>query len=359
MTASWQPYLFGEKLRLRPLTAADFDALYAAASDPWIWEQHPDRERHTRARFEIYFRSGIESQGALAVIDLKTGAMIGSSRYTGHNADASSVEIGYTFLTRDCWGGARNLELKTLMLNFAYDQVETAHFVIGKGNHRSRKAMTRIGGIEVSDMNSVPVHADPDRSIIYRIEKSEWHHGNNALILDQPRLSTRRLDLAPIDESHAEELCELFRDPELHTFVPFEPLTLEKQGERCARWSKRRSPDGKEIWLNWVARDRSSQQTIGHFQAGVTQEGVASIGYLVGRAHQRQGFSTEALQAVFTYLKDTLGVREVKAWADTRNSASHRLAAKLGMAQVGFIKGADFFKGARSDEFVFSKVFHP
>jgi len=40
-------------------------------------------------------------------------------------------------------------------------------------------------------------------------------------------LETKRLTLEPILESHAEEMWELFRDPELHHFVPFEPLSLE------------------------------------------------------------------------------------------------------------------------------------
>ena len=64
------------------------------------------------------------------------------------------------------------------------------------------------------------------------------------------------------------------------------------------------------------------------------------------------------MEAILAYLRDRLGAKEVKAWTDTRNEASHRLAKKLGMIQVELIKNADFFKGTNSDEFVFSKVFH-
>ena len=41
----FQPVLRGSLLELRPLRADDFDALYAVASDPLIWEQHPQRDR--------------------------------------------------------------------------------------------------------------------------------------------------------------------------------------------------------------------------------------------------------------------------------------------------------------------------
>jgi len=136
--------------------------------------------------------------------------------------------------------------------------------------------------------------------------------------IDQLRLETSRLFLEPVEESHAEELWELFRDPELHHFVPFEPQSLEKQRERCSRWAKRCSPDGSEIWLNWAARDKGMRTVIAHFQAGVKQTGVASIGYLVARKHQKQGIAAEGLETVFTYLRDVLHVRELKAWSDRR-----------------------------------------
>src|SRR5882757_6323185 len=102
----WQPTLIGTSLRLCPLTEKDFEVLFSAASDPLIWELHPDSKRYTRARFEIYFRSGIESKGALAILDLKSGQTIGCSRYNDYNPLNSSVEIGFTFLTRDYWGGS-------------------------------------------------------------------------------------------------------------------------------------------------------------------------------------------------------------------------------------------------------------
>jgi RimJ/RimL family protein N-acetyltransferase len=149
---NWQPTLTGSSLLLRPLVEEDFDALFEAASDPLIWEQHPDRERYTLERFKIYFRSGIESKGALAVCDLKTGQIIGSSRFTDHNPEKSFVAIGYSFLKRSYWGGKFNLEMKTLMLDYAFRFVKSVYFVVGKSNFRSQQAMAKIGGIVVTEM---------------------------------------------------------------------------------------------------------------------------------------------------------------------------------------------------------------
>lgn len=354
-SVNWQPTLIGSRIRLRPLKEDDYEALFTAASDPLIWELHPDTRRYTPERFEIYFRRNIDSKGSLAVIDLKSGQIIGSSGYTDYNRENSSVEIGFTFLTRPYWGGVYNQELKTLMLHAAFQHVDTAYFVVGKNNHRSRRAMQKVGGIEVPVSDPSKITGDLSQSVVYEIRRSTWT--GSPPLFDQPTISTSRLKLEAITEDHTDPLWELFRDPELHRFTPFEPISRDKLRERCSRWSKRRSPDGKELWLNWIARLSSTEEAVGHFQVGINQDGVATIGYLLARRYQNQGLSTETLEAIFSYLTNTLGVREVKAWSDTRNLASHRLAKKLGMLQIELIKDADFFKGASSDEFVFSRKF--
>ena len=202
----WQPTLIGSLIRLRPLTEKDFETLFFAASDPLIWELHPDHLRYTRERFEVYFRSGVDSMGALAIIDLKSGRIVGSSRYTDYNSENSSVEIGFTFLTRDCWGGTFNRELKWLMMSYAFQFVKTAYFVVGRNNHRSRGAMLKIGGIEVTDVGATPVSGDLNTSVVYQIKKSDWLEQNAAISFDQPSLTTPRLELEPITEQHSEEL---------------------------------------------------------------------------------------------------------------------------------------------------------
>jgi len=170
-SATWQPELRGRDLYLRPLTVSDFDALFAAASDPLIWELHPDRERYQRERFEVYFQSGLDSGGALAVIAQESGKIIGSSRFTGHHPPTSSIEVGYTFLTRDYWGGRYNAELKRLMLDHAFQFVERVYFVVGRENFRSQAALAKIGARAVDDVAATPISADRRESLVYFIDK--------------------------------------------------------------------------------------------------------------------------------------------------------------------------------------------
>ena len=144
-----QPTLEGESLRLRPLRADDWEALFAVASDPLIWEQHPASDRYQEQVFREFFREAMECGGALVVIDRATGRIIGSSRYIGYDPDRSEIEIGYTFLARPYWGGPPNREMKDLMLRHAFRFVRHVVFLVGPNNIRSQKAMEKIGGVKV------------------------------------------------------------------------------------------------------------------------------------------------------------------------------------------------------------------
>ena len=160
-----QPSLRNGLVDLRPLAVLDFDALYAVASDPLIWEQHPSSDRYLRDRFQVYFDGGIESKGALLALDSKSGRVIGCSRFYDHDPEAKSIIIGYSFLAKDCWGKGYNLAMKTLMLDHAFRWVEDALFHVGTGNLRSQKAMERLGAEKIGVESA---------NVIYRIRARDW-----------------------------------------------------------------------------------------------------------------------------------------------------------------------------------------
>ncbi len=115
-----QPMLENELVVLRPLQPEDFEDLYAVASDPLIWEQHPQHDRWQRPVFVSFFQGALDSGGAFLAIDKSSGAVIGSTRFFGLDREKGCVEIGWTFLARSCWGGAYNRAIKTLLLNHAF-----------------------------------------------------------------------------------------------------------------------------------------------------------------------------------------------------------------------------------------------
>ena len=174
MNFELQPKIHNDIVKIEPLRPDDFEILYAVASDPLIWEQHPHKERYQRAVFEGFFKAAIESGGAFRVIDDVNGETIGSSRYHDLNETERKVEIGYTFIARSRWGGPHNRSLKTLMLDHAFRFVDRVMFKVGVNNWRSRKAMEKLGGLYIGQ-EMVSYGGEPQHlNVLFKIDAADW-----------------------------------------------------------------------------------------------------------------------------------------------------------------------------------------
>lgn len=180
MAFELQPRIENPSIKLEPLAAGDFEALYRVACDPLIWEQHPNKNRHQRDVFAVYFQGAIASAGALRVIDNSSGALIGSSRYYDLNEAEGSVAIGYTFIARSHWGGGANRALKSLMLEHAFRFVERVIFHVGAVNVRSRKAMEKLGAVHFGEV-TMSYHGEQSHpNVIYKIDRLDWAEASQA-----------------------------------------------------------------------------------------------------------------------------------------------------------------------------------
>lgn len=165
-----QTVLDGDGLRLRPLAADDWAALFAVASDPMIWEVHPAHDRWQEPVFRRYFDDALASGGALAITFADSGRIIGSSRYDRTRVEPGEVEIGWTFLSRDHWGGTVNRAVKRLMIGHALAHFAQAVFYVGAGNIRSRRAMEKIGGRLLEGRSiDFPMAGVPTAHVVYAI----------------------------------------------------------------------------------------------------------------------------------------------------------------------------------------------
>lgn len=165
-----QPTLKSDIIELRPLRADDFEQLYAVASDPLIWEQHPHSDRYKPDVFRKFFDEAMESGGALIALDRKDDRVIGSSRFCCYDLVRSEIEVGWTFLARSHWGGVYNGEMKRLMLLHAFKFVDNVLFFVGSTNLRSQRAVEKIGGVRAG------TKFDPQgrENFIYRITRASY-----------------------------------------------------------------------------------------------------------------------------------------------------------------------------------------
>ncbi len=169
-----QTYLTNKWVTIIPLREDDFEKLYKVASDPLIWEQHPNKNRYKKEVFENFFKGAMESGGAFLITNTQSGEPIGSTRFCNYNEQKKLIEIGYTFYSRECWGKPFNSSCKKLMINYAFQYIETINFVIGVNNIRSQKAIERIGAIKIRQELVAYFGEASQMNFIYSIQKKDW-----------------------------------------------------------------------------------------------------------------------------------------------------------------------------------------
>ena len=172
------------------------------------------------------------------------------------------------------------------------------------------------------------------------------------LVAPESSLQTPRLLLEPLKEHHATLIYQKLQDERLYRYIPQNPpASLQTLKDRHVALSSRRSPDGREAWLNWAVRLLGSGDYAGTIEATVHENLGATIAYTVFVPYQRQGFAAEACGRLLEHLFEDYRVGVAAAEIDTRNVASISLVESLGFRRVAFQKDADHFKGSSSDEY--------
>ena len=179
MKINIQPTLESETVFLKPLLQDDFEELYALASDPLVWEQHPNRDRYKRDVFMNYFEGAMQSGGAFKIVEKTTGDAIGCTRFYDFDENQKSIFIGYTFYGRDYWGKGFNPEVKKRMLDYIFEFAEKVYFHVGAGNRRSQIAMERLGATRVRALEVAYYGEASKENYEYLITKHDWQMLSN------------------------------------------------------------------------------------------------------------------------------------------------------------------------------------
>ena len=174
--------LEGDGIRLEPLSKDHRDGLDKAAADGRLWELF-FTSVPAPGETEAYIRTALEGQAAghmlpWAVRDLKSGEILGSTRYHDIIAAADRVEIGYTWYAQRCQRSHVNTTCKLLLLSHGFERLNCK--VIGlrtdNFNFRSQRAIEALGARK----DGVIRHHAPRRdgsirdTVMYSILASEW-----------------------------------------------------------------------------------------------------------------------------------------------------------------------------------------
>jgi RimJ/RimL family protein N-acetyltransferase len=180
--------LQGHGVRLEPLSREHEKGLVEAAKDGRLWElwytSVPEPEKTL-----AYVDAALAGQKAghmlpWAVIEARTGAVIGSTRYHDIIAEADRVEIGYTWYASRWQRSHVNGACKLLLFTYAFESLQCK--VVGlrtdNFNFRSQRAIEALG----AKKDGVIRHHWPRRdgtvrdTVMYSVLAAEWpdvkHH---------------------------------------------------------------------------------------------------------------------------------------------------------------------------------------
>ena len=171
MNINVQPILENNHIILYPLRETDFEELYAVASDPKIWEQHPNKDRWKKEVFQNFYNGAMQSKGAFRIVDKASGKTIGSTRFYDYSEAENHILIGYTFYAVSCWGKGINPMVKKLMLDYIFQFVPKVQFHVGATNLRSQVAISRLGAEKTGEEDVAYFGEAPKLNFIYELTK--------------------------------------------------------------------------------------------------------------------------------------------------------------------------------------------
>lgn len=171
-----------------------------------------------------------------------------------------------------------------------------------------------------------------------------------------PPLVTERLELKWPELIDAKELFEMRSDSNFTKFLARYPMKDISEAEDYIQ----NIHDGfkTEKGLSWKICQKGSYILIGYigFWAIDYTHFKTEIGYGIHPNFQQQGFLTEALNAMVSYIFNQLGLHSIQANADVENIATIRLLEKCGFEKQAHFKENYFFDGQFLDSAIYCRV---
>jgi RimJ/RimL family protein N-acetyltransferase len=175
--------LESERILLRPLQRENLPALLEMTQDPALWTYFT-HDLSTLAGLEAWAAghfSGDRLQ--FVVIDKATQQVLGSTGFGNYFPRDQRIEIGWTWLGKAFQGTGINAQMKSLMLQYAFGELEMlrVEFKTDVLNLPARKALLRLGATEEGVLRSHTVMTQGRRrdTIYYSFLKGEWPAGGN------------------------------------------------------------------------------------------------------------------------------------------------------------------------------------
>ncbi len=168
-------------------------------------------------------------------------------------------------------------------------------------------------------------------------------------------LTSERLILRRFIDSDAQALAAYRNDPEVARYQSWERCSLAEAKALITEY-KTQPFGGPGEWIQAAIALRASNQLVGDLAIKLQRhdQRQAVIGFTIARAHQRHGYASEIISAVFDHFFGVMGLQRVSADCDPRNTASWGLMESLGMRREAHHRKNLWFKGEWADEYIYA-----
>jgi len=183
--------LENSRVKLSPLTLANYHLLIEIGNEDKLVQYSPSKI-NTPEDLKTYVETALEWQKnktaiPFIIFDKVLNTYAGSTRYMNINWTNRVLEIGATWIGRRFQGTGINTEMKHLMLNYAFNNLdfEKVEFKVDERNIRSRKAIEKLGcKLEgILRENVYLINGYKRNTCCYGILKREWNTEKQTKIL--------------------------------------------------------------------------------------------------------------------------------------------------------------------------------
>jgi RimJ/RimL family protein N-acetyltransferase len=137
---------------VEPLSFEHEAGLISAAGDPEMFRWMPTDMASSRDALRDWLAVSIDAAQAgrevpFAILDARTGNVVGSTRFLELRFEHLRAEIGWTWLARSAWSTGINVEVKLMLLGRAFEHagLRRVEFKTDARNERSRGALLALG----------------------------------------------------------------------------------------------------------------------------------------------------------------------------------------------------------------------
>ncbi|GMN11423.1 GNAT family protein [Croceitalea sp. MTPC9] len=179
-------------VKLIPLEKQHKEALLKAASDGDLWKlwvtSVPSKDTIDEYIAIALSEQQLQKSLPFVVVDTKTNAIIGSTRFCNVDASNKRLEIGYTWYSKSHQRTGVNTKCKLLLLQHAFENLNViaVEFRTNWFNYASRKAITRLGAKQDGVLRNHRMNSDGTLrdTVVFSIIKNEWPTVKKSLLFE-------------------------------------------------------------------------------------------------------------------------------------------------------------------------------